>query len=321
MPRPIVFLFPGQSSRDATMFARLDAVAPGTGSAAQHRAESALGTPVGDLGSRVDTNTMVQCAVLEASLAYLRLAAAADLVPDASAGLSLGEYAHLVAIGALDVPAARDLVRQRGRCYDAGPAGVMAAVHPIEASIADTLAAEVSAAAGDVHAVGVSNYNSPTQCVVAGIGAAVEEFIRRAEEEHFASGQVIEHRIPMHTPRFAPVAAQFRPALARTQWRVPHSDYWPNVDAAPIPSASAEAIVERLVRHVSAPVRWRQTIDAFLVRYGEPVFVEIGPLQILTRMLSRRWIGPARAFALDLLEDASPSAFATRVEEIRAAAA
>lgn len=300
------------------MFARLDAVAPGAGRAAQQRAEEALGVP---LDTRFETNAEVQCAVLETTFEYLRLAQEAGLVPDASAGLSLGEYAHLVAIGALDAVSARELVLARGRCYDGGPAGAMAAVHPIEASVVEALAAEISAAAGDDDAVRVSNYNSPTQCVVAGDPVAVDELLRRAEEEHFAGGQVIERRIPMHTPRFAPVVARFRPALRQAAWRVPHSEYWPNVDAAPITSASAEAIVARLARHVSEPVRWRQTIDAFLARYGEPVFVEVGPLQVLTRMLSRRWIAPARTFALDLMDDASASAFTVRLEEIRAAAA
>lgn len=317
MPRAMILLFPGQSSRDAAMFARLDSVAPGAGAAAKRRAEEALGAP---LDTRFETNAAVQCAVLETTFEYLRLAREAGLVPDASAGLSLGEYAHLVAIGALDAAGARELVLARGRCYDGGPAGVMAAVHPLDPAVVESLAAEISSAAGDVNAVRVSNYNSPTQCVVAGDPAAVDELLRRAEE-HFASGQVIEHRIPMHTPRFAPVVTRFRPALVRAAWRVPHSEYWPNVDAAPIASASAEAIVERLARHVSEPVRWRQTIDAFLARYDEPVFVEVGPLQVLTRMLSRRWIGRARAFALDLMDDANAPAFAARLEEIRAAAA
>ncbi len=318
MPRPIIFLFPGQSSRDATMFARLDAIAPGAGSAARQRAEAALGTV---LDLRFDSNAEVQCAVLECTFEYLRLAHAAGLVPAASAGLSLGEYAHLVAIGALDADAARALVLARGRCYDDGPTGTMAAVHPIDASVVEALAAEISAAAGDADAVRVSNYNSPTQCVVAGDPTAVEELLRRADEEHLAGGQVIERRIPMHTPRFAPVIERFRPALVRAPWQTPRADYWPNVDAAPIPSATATAIVDRLARHVAEPVRWRETIDAFLARYGEPVFVEVGPLQVLTRMLSRRWIGPARAFALDRMDEAGPGAFSARLEEIHAAAA
>ena len=46
-----------------------------------------------------------------------------------------------------------------------------------------------------------------------------------------------------------------------------------------------------------------------------------GGADVLTRMLSRRWIGTARAFALDLMDDASAQAFAARLEEIHATAA
>lgn len=321
MPRPLIFLFPGQSSRDASMFARLDAAAPQAGTVAHRRAESSLGATISTEFTASSSNGAIQLAVFEATLAYLQLARAAGLVPVASAGLSLGEYAHLVTIGALEEEAARALVAARGRCYDAGPPGVMAAVHPIEAAAAESIAREVSAAAGDPDAVVVSNYNSPTQCVVAGDAVAVEEFLRRADGEHFAAGQVIEHRIPMHAPRFAPVVACFRPALERARWREPHADYWPNVDAAPIAQASPSVFIDALSRHVCEPVRWRQSIDALRARHADAVFVEVGPQQVLTRMLGRRWIGPARAFALDLMEDASAPAFTARVEEIHAAAA
>jgi [acyl-carrier-protein] S-malonyltransferase len=318
MPRPVIFLFPGQSSRDAAMFARLDAAAPGAGTAAHGRSHSALGAAP---GAQWATNAEVQVSVLESTFEYLRLARESGLEPVASAGLSLGEYAHLVEIGALDQMSARALVLARGRAYDGGPSGVMAAVHPLDATIVEQLAREISAAAGDPYAVTVSNYNSPTQCVVAGDPGAVAELLRRAEEEHFAGGQVIEQRIPMHTARFATVVERFRPALERAPWRTPHAEYWPNVDAAPLTAATPGEIIDRLARHVHEPVRWRQTIDAFLARHADPVFVEVGPLQVLTRMLSRRWIGSAQAFALDLMDDASAPAFAARLEEIHAAAA
>ncbi|MDZ7592564.1 MAG: hypothetical protein U5L05_18205 [Rubrivivax sp.] len=63
----------------------------------------------------------------------------------------------------------------------------------------------------------VSNCNSPTQCVVAGEAGAVAELLRRAEEEHFAGGQVIEQRIPMHTARFATVVERFLVPRARAR--------------------------------------------------------------------------------------------------------
>jgi malonyl CoA-acyl carrier protein transacylase len=76
-----------------------------------------------------------------------------------------------------------------------------------------------------------------------------------------------------------------------------------------------------LTRHVYQPVRWRATIDALRARMGNPVFVEVGPLQVLARMLSRRWIAAKDVFALDLLELVNPAAWDRRLDEIHRAAA
>jgi malonyl CoA-acyl carrier protein transacylase len=197
----------------------------------------------------------------------------------------------------------------------------MAALTPIDHAVAEGLTAEVREEFGDPHAVTVSNFNSPTQCVVAGERRAVERVMDRAQDEHWAAGHVIEHRVPMHTPMFGAVVPHFRPALEGIAWRAPSAEYWPNVDAAAIAEATATEIVDRLARHVCEPVRWRQTIDAALARHGDPIFVEVGPLQVLTRLMNRRWIGPASAFALDLMDGASHGAFTARLREIRDAAA
>ena len=63
--------------------------------------------------------------VFLATQMYLAALQAEGLQPIASLGLSLGEYSHLVDIGALDLEDALDLVNERGRCYDEAPAGVM----------------------------------------------------------------------------------------------------------------------------------------------------------------------------------------------------
>jgi len=49
-----------------------------------------------------------------------------------SLGLSLGEYSHLVHIGALELDDALRLVDERGRCYDEAPPGTMATVLTVD---------------------------------------------------------------------------------------------------------------------------------------------------------------------------------------------
>ena len=80
--------------------------------------------PEGDL-----TNTLhAQPALLVVGALYAEAARARGLVPDMAAGHSLGEYAALVAAGALDLPEALKLVKYRAELMADAPAGTMAAL-------------------------------------------------------------------------------------------------------------------------------------------------------------------------------------------------
>jgi [acyl-carrier-protein] S-malonyltransferase len=286
------------------MFQRLDHLAPGAGSTARARVEALLGGPCGSFAS----NREIQLAVHELNLAYLDLVSISGLTPAASAGLSLGEYAHLVAIGGLCADDSRGLVAQRGAAYDAGPSGCMAVVHPISPDEAIRLCADVCVRLEDPEAVAVSNFNSPTQCVVAGRTDAVEAVIAAAESEVFAVGRLIEDRICMHMARFQPVAQGLIPALQAAVWRTPMRPYWPNVTAEPEPDADVDVFVDRLTRHVYQPVKWRHTIEALAEVHEGAVFVEVGPLPVLSRMIGRKWLPGVRSFALDAGADTDPVA-------------
>lgn len=318
MSRGLIFLFPGQSSRDEAMFARLDRCAPGAGDAAKARVEA---TTEKSFDGAFASNLDIQAAVFELNVAYLCLARAAGLEADASAGLSLGEYSHLVDIGALSDSEGRDLVAERGRCYDAGPDGAMAALHPIELMQAESLVHRVCEELDDADAVAISNINSPSQCVVAGRRDAVTRVLELADDIHCVLGSIIEPRIPMHVRRFMPVAAALRPRLERVRWRSPRRDYWPNVEARAIAAPAPDQIADHLARHVYERVQWRATIDALCANFGDPVFVEVGPRQVLSKMMGRRWIGAASVFSLDLMEDAGEAAFANTLKEISHAVA
>lgn len=318
--RPLIFIFPGQSSRDPLMFERLAIVDSQLAAQALANVEAQIGRP---FDAAFANNLEIQLAVFEVTQAWLQLVRAAGLHEQASAGLSLGEYSHCVAIGTLPVNAARTLVASRGRCYDAGPAGVMAAMFPLSLEELEALCAQVREEFCDARAVAVANINSPTQNVIAGTAAAVDRVLILALDQYFITGQLIEQRIAMHVPLFAPVAEAFRPALENAPWQIPVADYWPNVDAKPVAVTHSTDIIDRLSRHVWQPVKWRETIDAMVIHYGDPVFVEVGPLQILTRMLNRKWISPQRVFAVDVLSGAKDQSltFGQRIEEIRHALA
>ena len=133
---PLVFMFPGQSSRYPGMLDRL---------AALHKPNADLLNWASDMLGRdlaahyhadqgqaaFARNVDVQVGVFLANHMFLQTLDAAGIEAEMSLGLSLGEWNHLVHIGALGFAEALRAVEQRGRCYDEGPRGWMAAIQPI----------------------------------------------------------------------------------------------------------------------------------------------------------------------------------------------
>jgi [acyl-carrier-protein] S-malonyltransferase len=293
--RPLVLLFGGQSSRDAGMFDRLEAADPAIGLAARARAMRYLDGSITDFSS----NRTVQVSVMSVTLGWLEVVRAAGLRSSASAGLSLGEYAHLVDLGVLQPEDAVRLVAERGALYDQGPDGAMAAIFPATWEELAPLVERVAATHGGADALSPAVFNSPSQTVVGGSRAALDELIELADEELYARGVVVEDRIPMHTPRFTSVAEPFRRTLESVPWTSPaRVAYRPNVTGLPSP-ADRDTIVASLARHVSESVRWHETVDALVGELPDAVFLETGPRTVLRDLMLRRWHADRRVLALD----------------------
>lgn len=237
----------------------------------------------GDEATAPATNRERQVGVLLAALMHLAALDEAGVTAAASLGQSLGEYAHLVHIGALDAGAALRLVDARGALYDEGPPGKMAAVFPMAA---DVLAAALRPVAG----VEIVNLNSPNQNVIAGPPDAVDRALELLDRDHIVETVVIERRVAMHSAGFAGVAERFRPHLERAPWRAPRLAYRPNVDASVIAAPSARDFVERLHQHVHRPVLWRRSVERCAADHASAVFVEVGPGRVLSNLLQRRWL-------------------------------
>jgi [acyl-carrier-protein] S-malonyltransferase len=313
-----VFMFPGQSSVGPAVLLR--ACASHTAAVdVEQRVRAVLGNARASEyfsahGARLITNRDTQITVFVATQMYLAALHAEGVDAKCSLGLSLGEYSHLVHIGALDFEDALRLVDERGRCYDEAPPGIMATVLAVDY---DTVAGAVEQAR--VHGpIAISNVNAPTQHVVAGAEAAVMWAAAYLEDEHAAHVAVIERRVPMHSPMMAAVADQFVPALAAAPWRRPAHDYFPNVSGAPLPAASPADFVSHLKRHVSEPVLWQRSLDHLVSTHPEATFIEVGPGGVLHNMMGRAWRS-VRRLRVDGPDTNDPGGhFASVVEALRA---
>ncbi|MGB1699178.1 MAG: ACP S-malonyltransferase, partial [Nannocystaceae bacterium] len=200
------FLFPGQSSRYSGLLSKLMALSPENRALASRASELVNFDVVDHYDQGAEQafarNVDVQVGVFLANHMWLRTMEAHGVRAQLSAGLSLGEWNHLVHIGAVSFEDALLAVRARGEAYDAGPRGFMASIQPVDL---DELQEVVTAVAEmNVGLVEIVNLNSPRQHVVAGDQPAVEEVMRRVEDDLFGQPVVIERQVPMHASSFAP---------------------------------------------------------------------------------------------------------------------
>jgi [acyl-carrier-protein] S-malonyltransferase len=296
-----VFMFPGQSSRYPEMLQRVvEAFAPARRIVEQ--ASAVLGRNLLDVyqvgDSAFDRNQDVQVGVFLTSHLYLKALEDNGVDASMSLGLSLGEYNHLVHIGAIDFADALVLVDARGRVYDEGPRGMMAALFPVEADEVEDLLRR----AGQLGCVQVANYNTPSQVVLAGEVAAVQEAMRLAEDELSINPVVIEKQIPMHTDVFECVSQALMPHLKAARFHAPKRPYVSNVVGDVVENPQPARIIELLAQHVYSPVRWRQAIDNIVSRHPDSVFVEVGPRGVLYNMLQKRWHANPK-FKTDVSDD------------------
>lgn len=311
-----IFLFPGQSSVDAGMIARARALGPAAESVLA-RAETVLGSDAiaryaGAGGVQLESNRDVQVAGFLATQMHLHALCAAGVHTDCSLGLSLGEYSHLVHIGALTFEAALSLVDRRGQAYDESPPGVMITV--LGATESEVGSAVTLASAHGT--VVISNYNTPTQHVIAGERTAVEWAAAILEGEVAARCVETESRVPMHSPLLAPVADAFRPSLRSAPWKPARHSYLPNVSGRNEATTTADVYVERLAAHVTEPVQWRCSIEAVAARFPRAWFVEVGPGAVVHNMLSRSWLDVRRTRTDDPSGSDAPAWFAATLERI-----
>ena len=198
-------------------------------------------------------------------------------------GHSLGEFTALVCAQSLEFAAAIDLVRFRGQIMQqAVPAGsgAMAAILGLED--ADIEAACREAAQGAV--VEPANFNSPGQVVIAGEHAAVQRAIELCKARGAKRAVPLPVSVPSHTSLMQAAAARLAERLGAMSVRAPQLRYVSAVDATE--HSEPDDIRALLVRQLSSPVRWSQTLRA-LTAAGIAQVIECGPGKVLTG-LNRR---------------------------------
>ena len=283
----VAFLFPGQGSQRVGM-GRLLADARPESRMVFDEADATLGFALSRLcfegpEDELQLTTNTQPALVATSVAALRALEREGLRPDWVAGHSLGEYSALVCAGALSLADAIRTVRLRGQyMQEAVPVGVGAMAAVLGLDLAEVERACTQAADGEI--VAPANVNSPGQIVIAGHTAAVERASALCRTAGAKRAVLLPVSAPFHCALMRPAQERLAVYLADVSLREPTTPLVNNVDACAV--RTAQACRDGLVRQVSAPVLWQQSIE-LLVAQGVDTFVEVGPGGVLSGLVKR----------------------------------
>ncbi len=307
----LAFVFPGQGSQSVGMLAELSASHADVQKAFAEASEGA-GLDLWELSQngpeeKLNQTEITQPALLAASIAVWRVwQANKGVQPAQMSGHSLGEYAALVASGALSLHDGAKLVRERGRLMQAAvPAGIgaMAAVLGAEDALVEEVCREVSTSDS---CIVPCNYNSPGQIVIGGHATALERATAVLNERGVRKVIRVAMSVPSHTPLMRDAAAQLGEFMKTMAWTMPDRPVIQNADV--IAHSSIEAIQDALVRQLYSPVRWTECVQK-LAANGAVHIAECGPGKVLTGLIKRidktidaRAIGTSTDLSLALSE-------------------
>lgn len=249
-------------------------------------ARSTLGYDIRELidtdEKRLHQTRYTQPAILTTSVAIWRLMQEKGARADMVAGLSLGEYSAMVASGALEFKEAVALVAKRGEYMEqAAPAGSGKMVAVLNGDLETIEGACQAASCYGI--VAPANYNTPTQIVIGGEVAAVDEAVRLLREAGVKRLIPLNVSGPFHTALLRPASERLGKVLASISFR----DFdIPLVGNTLAQVMTKEDIVPLLTRQVMEPVRFYDSI-ACLQQAGVTNFVEIGPGAVLSGFLKK----------------------------------
>ena len=309
-PAQLALVFPGQGSQSVGMLAELSELHPSVRATFDEASEGAgvdlWALSQGGPEEMLNRTEYTQPALLAAGVAVWRLwREQGGAEPVALAGHSLGEYAALVAAGALSLEDGAHLVRIRGQLMqDAAPAGTGAMAAVLGAD--DALVEAVCVEASDARVVVPANYNSPGQIVIGGDAAAVDRALALLQEKGVRKAVKLAVSVPSHTPLMREAANRLAHTMAGLKWRRPMLPVVQNVDARV--HDDVDAIREALVRQLYLPVQWTGCVQALVAR-GVNRIAECGPGKVLTGLVKRI------DKSLDARALAAPSDLAGAIEE------
>lgn len=283
----IAFIFPGQGSQAVGMGESF--LSDETSRSFFEQADAALSVNLSELmlegpQENLTLTYHAQPALLTVSAMITERLNRAGIVPDYTAGHSLGEYSALVASGVLPFEEAVSIVHKRGLFMnEAVPAGegAMAAILGMGSEELEKVTNEVTDTDGVVQ---LANLNCPGQIVISGTKAGVAKACIVAKERGAKRAIPLDVSGPFHSELMRPASQDLSMVLSQTFLKDAEIPVITNVAAKS--EAHATQFQELLVRQLYSPVLWEQSVRE-MINLGVTVFVEVGPGKVLSGLVKK----------------------------------
>lgn len=229
----------------------------------------------------INITEYTQIAMLTAEVAMMQAVLELGIKPDVTGGLSLGEYAAIVASGVMDFEACAKVVRKRGiYMQDEVPVGQggMAAILALDADKILEVLDQVDGI------VGIANYNCPGQIAISGEKAAVEKASELLKEAGAKRCVQLNVSGPFHSPMLKGAGDKLAEELKDVTINDIAIPYVTNVTGDFVQDKND--VKDLLATQVSNSVKWIQCVEA-MIRDGVDTFVEIGPGKTLSSFVKK----------------------------------
>ena len=201
--------------------------------------------------------------------------------PEMVAGHSLGEISALVAAGVLSFEDGLQLVSKRAEAMQKA-CEIMPSTMAAVLGLDDQIVEEVCDAVDGV--VVAANYNCPGQLVISGEVSAIETTCELLKEKGARRALVLPVGGAFHSPMMEPAREELAAAIKATKFNEPTCRVYQNVPAKAI--TTALEIKENLIKQLTAPVKWTQSIQS-MIADGGTQFIEVGPGKVLQGLMRK----------------------------------
>lgn len=286
-----IVLCPGQGAQHVGMgktWAEKSPVAAATFA----EADTALGFKLSDVcfagpDTQLNRTDVAQAALYTASVASFRALQEQGKLGDVTmtAGLSLGEFTALHLAGAIDFASGLKLVRLRGQAMQEAAEASKSTMVAVTGEVTEEKINELCDKARGDGVLVPANFNSPMQVVVSGSIEACQRAVEVASAMGFKPTPLTVAGA-FHSPIMAPAAAKLEAALNSVTWSAPKVTVLSNVTGQPHGSDTA-TIKSLLVKQLTSPVRWSQSMAWAAQQNAGARFVELAPNKVLAGLMRR----------------------------------